>query len=364
MNLKEISILRLINQQIVGSNFKNPKDIVTWMGAMQAQDFNMAKWAVGIRLNNSTDKLIQSAIDKGEILRTHLLRPTWHFVSSEDIYWILQLTSQQIKNSMKSRDKILGLTDTIYKKSNTTIEKTLYGGKHLSRESLITELVKAGMAVDDNRASHLLMRAELDGIICSGKSKANKQTYALLSERVLKTKTLKRDEALAELAQRYFTSHCPATLQDFVWWSGLSVSDSKQALEMIKSKFVSETIDNQTYWFKHSFSFPKFEKDLIYFLPAFDEFIISYKNRSASLPYQNHIKTVSNNGIFRPIIVKNGQVIGIWKRIIKNDKVMLQTEYFNLPGSKVQNKVLQSFTSFAQFVNKEVKIIEGIDLNS
>lgn len=317
MNLTDISHLRLINQQIIASKFKTAKEIVGCMGAMQAQDFSMAKWAIGVRLLKSTDKLIESAIDKGEIIRTHLMRPTWHFVSSDDIYWMLELTAPQIKASLKSRDKELEINKFIYEKSNFIIENALHGGKHLFREELVSGLEQANIATDNNRASHLLLRAELDGIICSGTTKNNKITYALLSERVPKAKVFTREEALSKLAQKYFTSHGPATLQDFVWWAGLSVTESKHALEMIKSNLVSETIDNQTYWFTDLFSIPNIDKELVCLLPAYDEFIISYKDRTATLPFEIHNKAVSNNGIFRPTIVIKGQVRGLWKRTIK-----------------------------------------------
>ena len=355
MNLTDISQLRLINQQIKASKFKTAKEIVGWMGAMQAQDLNMAKWAIGVRLVNSTDKLIASAIDNGQIFRTHLLRPTWHFVSSDDIYWMVALTAPQIIASVKSRDKELGITDVIYEKSNAVIENVLQNNNHLFREDLVAELEHANIATDNNRASHFLMRAELNGLICSGKIRNNKQTYALLRERVPKSKILTRDDALAQLAQKYFTSHCPATLQDFVWWSGLSVKDSRQALEMIKSDFVSETIDQKTYWFTHSFVTSGLEKALVYLLPAYDEYIISYRDRTASLPFELNSKAVSNNGIFRPTIVINGQVRGIWKRTIKKDKIILETEFFQPVSEDAMRLIEIAANQFGDFMNKKVE---------
>ena len=206
MKLSDVANIRLTNQHVAATKFKKAKDIVHWMGAMQAQDYAMAKWAVGVRLPDSTDTVIESAIDKGEIIRTHVLRPTWHFVSSGDIYWMLALTAPHIKASLKSRHKELELTETIISKSHTIIEKALAGGKHATREELITKFEKADIATDNNRASHIFLRAELDGIICSGATKNKKQTYALLEERVPKTKSLNRDEALTALAEKYFSS--------------------------------------------------------------------------------------------------------------------------------------------------------------
>ncbi|MDO8951618.1 MAG: winged helix DNA-binding domain-containing protein [Draconibacterium sp.] len=219
-------------------------------------------------------------------------------------------------------------------------------------------LAAAGFGNDNNRVSHLLMRAEIEEIIGSGCTKAGKQTYALLHERIPKTKSLKRDEAAAELARRYFTSHGPATLQDFVWWSGLPVKECRQAIEDIKTYFVSETIGEQTLWFAPPVTKPKVDQIQVFLLPAFDEFIISYKNRTASLPFENHIKAVLINGVFRPVIVQNGQVIGIWKRILKNDKVFLETEFFGSPGN-MQELISKSFASYAHFIGKNPEIIKS-----
>ncbi len=353
MNIKDISNLRLTNQQITESKFKTAKDIVSWMGAMQAQDFNMVKWAIGVRLPKSTEKSVELAIDNGEIIRTHLLRPTWHLVSCDDIHWMLDLTAPRIKASMKSRDKVLELTPAIYKKSSEVFEKALTGGKHLTREALLTELKKANIATDNNRASHILFGAELDGIICSGKTSSSKHTYALLTEWCPKTKPLDREVALGKLAHRYFTSHSPATLQDFAWWSGLSLTESRQALGIVKSNFVSEIIESQTYWFSQSFSIPETYQSDVHLLPAYDEFLISYTDRSASLPFENNSKAVSMNGIFFPVIIVNGQVAGVWKRTLKKDQVTLETTYFKTPDKSVKKGVEEAFLKYAHFLGKK-----------
>jgi hypothetical protein len=356
MNTTDIAHYRLLNQQIAASKFKTAKDLAGWMGALQAQDVNMVKWAMGARLPDATEQEIETAIDKGDLIRTHLLRPTWHIVSSDDIYWMLDLTSPQIRKALKLRDKRLEHDEKTYRKSSDILIRSLSGGNHMSREELIPEFIHAGLAVDENRASHLFMRAEIDGLICSGKTKAGKQTYALLAERVPNKKTLPREEALAELAKRYFTSHGPATLQDFVWWSGLSIGESKRALEIIKSGFVSETVGDQIYWFTAVPEASIRSKDSVYLLPAYDEFVISYRDRTASLIFEDHNKAVSNNGIFRPIIVENGIVTGIWKRRIKNDKVMIETEFFRPPGKTMRSRILKPLASYGHFLHKKVEI--------
>ncbi|HCT30673.1 MAG TPA: hypothetical protein DIW31_08030 [Bacteroidales bacterium] len=206
MTLSDISNIRLINQQVTATKFKTAKDIVGWMGAMQAQDYAMSKWAIGTRLPSSTIKMVEEAIDKGEIIRTHLLRPTWHIVSADDIYWLLELTAPKIKASLRTRHKGLGLTESIIAKCNTLIHEALVGGKYLTREELVVILQNAKIATNENRTSHIMLSAELDGIVCSGATKGKKQTYALLKERVPKPKSLTREQALEKIARRYFTS--------------------------------------------------------------------------------------------------------------------------------------------------------------
>lgn len=174
MNITDLAKIRLISQQIVGSKFSNPKNVLDRMGAIQAQDYGMAKWAIGIRLPGSNDDKISAAIDKGEILRTHLLRPTWHFVSNDDIYWILELTARRIKRSFKSRHIQLGLTKTILRKSNSVIEKALKGGNHLTREELIVELGKAKIGTNDNRASHIFCLGGIGRINLQRRNKKGK----------------------------------------------------------------------------------------------------------------------------------------------------------------------------------------------
>ena len=353
MNLNEIALRRLVNQQIALPFFNSAAEITRWLGAVQAQDFPMSKWALGVRFPGSTDKTVESAIDEGEIIRTHVLRPTWHLVSSADVHWMLELSAPQIKSASGARDKELGLTEAAFTRCNSLLEKALRDDNHLTREELVKLLAAAGFSNDNNRVSHILMRAEIEGIIGSGSTKAGKQTYAILHERVPKTKTLKRDEAAAELARRYFTSHGPATLKDFVWWSGLPVKECRQAIEDIKTSFVSETSGDETYWLAPSVTIPKFEKDVVLLLPAFDEFIISYKNRTASLPFENHIRAVLINGIFRPVIVQNGKVIGIWKRTLKNGTVIIETEYFGSPDKTTKKQVEEEFEKYAQFLGRK-----------
>lgn len=357
MNNESLSQLRSFNQKIEGPNLQTVKEVVSRMGAMQAQDFNMAKWAIGIRMQDSTEEMINREIDKGTIVRTHLLRPTWHIVSSEDIHWILELSAPQIRTAAGYRDVQLGLTKSIFRKTNSIIEKVLRDNNHMTREEIISELVKAKIQVDNNRASHILMRAEVDGIICSGKQKDGKSTYAILDEWIpVDNKKKYRDEALKELGLRYFISRGPATTEDFSWWSGLSVKDSRIALELNRTELISELFENRTYWFSDSSTGEKSIQNSIHLLPAYDEFLISYRYRECSLSHLDKTHVVSSNGIFYPTVMMNGQVIGTWKRNINKDKATLAIRMFSKGEKNIFKLSDKSVARYSKFINKKIDL--------
>jgi hypothetical protein len=358
MDQSDIAQTRLVSQHLAVTKFTTPKEIVAWMGAMQAQDYPMAKWAIGVRLPGSTDKIVEEAVNNAEIIRTHLLRPTWHFASADDIYWLLDLTAAQIKAAQSSRERVLGLTEEVFAKSNRTIEKELSAGRPLIREELIAELNNAGIATDQNRAAHLFARAELEKIICSGANRNGKTTYALLAERVRKVRRFSRDEALSELARRYFTSRCPASLQDFTWWSGLPARDASLALELIKSDFTPETIDGHTYWLPPDYTIPQPGFPSVDLLPTYDEFVISYSERSASIPahLEQHMKEISDRGVFRPIIVVNGQVKGIWKRTIQKDTMLVEIQPFTPIEPSIMQYIIRAASLYGQFSGKKIEV--------
>ncbi len=358
INQSEIAFLRLASQQLLTTSFTTVKDLVCWMGAIQAQDYPMAKWAIGTRLPGITDQAVENAITNADIIRTHLLRPTWHFAPAEDIYWLLDLTAPQIKTAQSSRDRQLELTEEVFAKSNTIIENALRDGKHLTREELSSTLRNAGIATDQNRASHLFARAELEKIICNGPSRGSKTTYALLSERVPNNHTLPKDEALALLARRYFTSRCPATLQDFTWWSGLPAREASLALELVKSDFERMPVGKQTYWLTRDGSMPQTSQGGAYLLPTYDEYTISYSDRSASIPahLEHHMKEISDRGVFRPILVVNGQVVGIWKRSIHGETLRLEIQPFDHLDPALSDQISEAGTRYGNFMDNQIEI--------
>jgi len=330
MKILDIAQHRLHNQQLSSPGFKEPADVVKWLGAVQAQDYNGAKWALGLRVQNATDDAVEKAFASGSILRTHVMRPTWHFVAPADIRWLLKLTAPRVNAASGYYYRKLELDDAVFKKSNKALAKALRGGKQLTRDALRKAVQQAGVATNDLiRSAHILARAELDGVICSGARKGKQFTYALLDERLPHSTTLERDQALAELTRRYFTSHGPATLQDFVWWSGLTTTDAKSGLDMARRQLVKDVIDDKTYWLPYSTTTRKpTSSRAAYLLPAYDEYLVAYKDRNAALDSTYNKGTNFRNVIFTSSIILRGRVVGSWKRTFKKASVIISLRPF------------------------------------
>ena len=325
----DIAHRRLHNQLITQHMFEKPGDVVQWLGAVQAQDYAAAKWALGLRLQDVTDNDIEQAFAGGAILRTHVMRPTWHFVSPADIRWMLALTAPRVHQTLAYYNRKLELDDAVFKCTNALLANALQGGKQLTRDELASALQQAGIATDNLlRFTHIMMHAELDGVICSGARRGKQFTYALLAEWAPQARTLDRDEALAELTMRYFTSHGPATVQDFVWWSGLTGIDAKAGLDMVKPQLVQEVVDGQTYWFSPSTPAVQDLSQAAYLLPNYDEYTVGYTDRGAIFDALHANKLDPRGGLLANTMVLGGQVIGNWKRTLKKNTVVIEANPF------------------------------------
>jgi Winged helix DNA-binding domain len=321
----DIAHRRLHNQHITQRTLETPQALVHWLGAVQAQDFAAAKWVLGLRLSGVTDDDIEQAFTGGAILRTHVMRPTWHFVSSADIRWLLALTAPRVHAANAYYNRKLELDEAVFKRTLAVLEKALQGGKQLTRDELASALQQAGIVTEgEQRVTYIIMRAELDGVICSGARRGKQFTYALLAERAPHARTLARDEALAELTMRYFTSHGPATMQDFVWWSGLTVADVRAGLAMVASHLLQETIGGQTYWFPPSTPPAQNPSQTAYLLPNFDEYTVGYTDRSAIFDALHTNKLDPRGGLLTHTMVLDGQVVGTWKRTFKKNTVVIE----------------------------------------
>jgi Winged helix DNA-binding domain len=332
----DISSQRLHNQHLSTAPFEKPADVVRWLGAMQAQDYFGALWAVGLRMAQTTESVVEQAFASGDILRTHAMRPTWHFVAPEDIRWLLALTASRVHAVNAYMYRKLELDPKIFLHSNAALAKALQGGRQLTRDELREVLGQAGIAATGEfRLGYLLMHAELEGLICSGSRRGKQFTYILLDERVPPAKTLTREEALIELTRRFFISHGPATLKDFAWWSGLTLPDAQQGIEEAKSELTHDVMGGQTYWFSASAPFVKKAKGtMVYLLPNYDEYTIGYREHAGVFDPSN-----TKNLIFSHALVMNGQVAGTWRRTLKKNAVIIETSTF-APLTKPQQQAL------------------------
>lgn len=340
MTTLEIPHQRLFNQHISQHSFENPADVVAWLVASQAQDYAGAKWALGLRMRDATDIDIEQAFQEGSILRTHVMRPTWHFVAPADIHWLLALTAARVKAVSAYQYRQLALDQTTLTRSNDALARALQGGRQLTRDELRHVLQEAGIAVEEVlRLTYLVMHAELEGIICSGPRRGKQFTYMLLAERAPQARTLEHDEALAELSRRYFMSRGPATVQDFAKWSGLTITESKRGLEMVKYHFELEVVDGQSYWLSPSAAPPMDESPTAYFLSIYDEYISSYKDRSAigSESLGAQLRAMGNDLSY--LVVVDGRIVGTWKRTLKKGAVVIKTNILT-PLTGAENRAV------------------------
>lgn len=351
MNDSEIVKRRLINQQIAETKFTEAQEIVAWMAAMQAQEYAMAKWAIGLRLPGLKDADVEKAFNDGAILRTHLMRPTWHFVTPSDIRWMLALTAPRVHAANAYYYRKFELDTEVFNRSKDIIIKALQGGKNLTRTILKSALEQEGITADGLRLSYIMMHAELEGIICSGPRQGKQFTYALLDERVPSVKTLEREEALVTLTMRYFTSRGPATLRDFAYWSGLTMKDAKAGFAMLRSDFASEIIDGQEYIFLPDRLQNEKEIQRTFLMPDYDEYGMSYKDRSAILNLgSSNLQNGEARAASNHMLVIEGVIKGTWQHTYKNNAVVIEVMPFTLLSERESKALEKGIKRYKEFV--------------
>lgn len=355
MNL-DIALYRLHNQRLLRTDFTQPADVVNWLGAVQSQDYAGGKWALGLRTRGLTDPDVDRAFADGSILRTHVLRPTWHFVTPGDIRWMLALTGPRVHAVNGTMYRQLEVDKATVKKSYRVIEKSLRDHNYLKREEIGSALQEVGIQAKGVRLAYIVASAELDALICSGPRRGKQFTYALLEERAPKVPELTRDEARAELVKRYFQSHAPATLQDFCVWSGLTLADARNGMEMVKSGFINEEINGQTYWFPETK--PGKRKSLTAFLlPNYDEYFIGFKDRGAILQVIRTTQVQKDDpALLSNIIILDGQVIGGWKRTLKKDVVLIEASLVTNLTDDQKRAVQKAAEVFGTFVQVPISL--------
>lgn len=347
---------RLYNQQIAQHAFQTPGDVVAWLGAVQAQDFAGAKWSLALRLHGATDTDIIQAIDNRTIVRTWPMRGTLHFVAAADIRWMLELMTPRVIASSASRAKNLELTDAIVQQCKALFTQRLEGGNQLTREEMYEIMEQEGISTANGRGNHILWRAAQEGDICFASHQDKQPAYALLDEWVPPGPKLSREEALAELVRRYYTSHGPATVHDLVWWSGLKVSEIRKALSIVAGDLIRETVGGVEYWMTPTITTPP--SSPAYLLPGFDEYLLGYKDRSAVLDPQHASSVVpGNNGMFMSTIILDGRVVGLWKRTLRKNSILIQLIPFTPLSMSQMDAIDNAATRYGEYMGMAVSLV-------
>lgn len=320
----EIKDQRLHNQQLIDSHCRTPGEIVHWLGAVQAQEYDYSKWGLSLRLPSTVDGVIEDAYKKGFILRTHMMRPTWHFVTPEDIRWIQNLTKDRVHTVNGTMYRKLELDEATLHRGADVIAAAMQGGRTLTRKELSYSLAQAGIVADSMRLSYLVMYAELEAVICSGPRVGKQFTYMLVEERAPNAKTLPRDEALAELTLRFYTSHGPSTINDFSWWSGLTIADVKSGVAMVKPHLDSQEIEGRAYWHAPAAAVPHATPPLAFLLPPYDEYTIAYKNSDAFLNTQMMETFMAHAWTYQGVAIYDGRIVGCWRRKVTRTQATIE----------------------------------------
>jgi hypothetical protein len=342
--------MRLAAQRISSTTFERPSEAVAWLGAIQAQDYQGSLWAVGLRLAGARAGHIEQALADRSIVRTWPMRGTLHFIAAADARWVIDLLAPKVVARAKRRFHELGLDGSTIARARRVLAKRLVGGKAVARPAVYAALEGARISTAGQRGIHILWRLAQECFLCFGPREAKQHTFALFDAWLPRAKGLPREEALAELACRYFTGHGPAGIADFAWWSGLSRSDARLAIHLAGRRLEEETVAGRAVWFRQSNAPLPVQQSRARLLPAFDEFVVGYADRSAVLDPAHAKRVNAGGGILKPVMVFDGQVVGLWQRRFARDRVVFAPAPF-VPLAKMKVRALGAeFERYAHFL--------------
>ncbi|WP_379150805.1 winged helix DNA-binding domain-containing protein [Paenibacillus sp. sgz5001063] len=351
----DIAVRRLANQFIHSSASMEPEEVVRRLGALQAQDYLQAVWAIGLRTPSATLVQVEQAVAERKIALTWTLRGTIHFVPPEDVKWMLQLCAPRLLRQAVRRMEQLELDEKSLERARKIIYNALKNGESARRPDLLALLEAGGIHTGGQRGYHILWHSAYTGLICFGPRSGKQQTFVLLDRWVEHSRELSYEESLSELALRYFTAHGPATVQDFAWWAGLSLKEARAGLDTVKSKFETNVLTGTEYWSPSSTAGQTPTLSEVHLLPGFDEYVLGYSDRSAVLePETAPLIVPGNNGVFLPTIAAGGQIIGTWKRTVKTKGVDLRFRTFKTLEKKWEAKIMQAAERYAGFLGLPV----------
>ena len=357
LTAREISWRRLANQHLIAP-LATPLEVVRRLGAVQSQDYIGGKWGIGQRTAAATGADIERELAAGTIVRTHVLRPTWHFVAAEDIRWMLALTGPRVHAILASYDKKLEIDAKVLARSATAFTRALSGENHLTRLELRQVLEKARIgASGTQRLARIVMHAELNGLVCSGLRRGKQSTYALLDERLPAAKTISREDALTELARRYFLTRGPATVHDFSWWSGLTVADARKGVEAVQSLLEKSEVDGRTYWFAGSAPDAKSAANTAHLLPNYDEYFIGLKDRSAMGELvKERVVGLPGDTFVANVVAVGGQLAGGWTRAVGPRVAEVVVRLVTRVTAGQQRAIKAQVKRYGEFLELPVKV--------
>ncbi len=354
MEFQDIPYARLANQRISSVVPSGPIEVVRSLGALQAQAYKDALWAVGLRCKDTTQSEVEDAIAKKRIIRTWSMRGTWHFVPPLEVRWMLSLYPDEPIPSYQRRN---GLTDQVLEKGLDIIQNAFKDDKQLTYKEIGGILAKSGITElkKTEVQRHITRRAGRRGIICFSGYVGNQPAFRLLERMVPKANSYNRESSLAKFARVYFESHGPATLKDFAWWSGLKMSDARVGIYAIKSNLREVTLSGKTYWMPKRTNSPSRNAPSVYLLPSFDEYIISYNDRSAALEPKDAKKIINGSTLlFLPVVISDGRVVGTWKKSDNKNKIMVTVTPFKKLTEEQIAGVKESAHRYGTFLESEV----------
>jgi hypothetical protein len=335
-------------------------DVVRHLLAVQSQDYPNAKWAVGQRAAGATEADLDRAFDAGEIVRTHVMRPTWHFVAAEDLRWLVALTAPRVRRASAHQYRLLEIDGKLTARASAIVERALRDGNALTREELGTRLAAAGIEATGPRLAYLVGDSELTGMICSGPRRGRRHTYALVEDRLPPAPARTRDEALAELARRYVEGHGPALVADLAWWSGLTVAEARRALESATPPLVREDVDGRAFWTSPTQPSPRFSSPAVHLLPNYDELLIAFRDRTdhmdPRLPSAARVAEV----VLAHIVVRDGLVVAGYRRRDERSATRLSVDPLVELNAAETMALRAAVERFAAFLGRPVETV-GLD---
>jgi hypothetical protein len=337
-------------QRISAPTFTRPAEVVAWLGAVQAQDYLGALWAVGLRLADAHERDVERAIAERAIVRSWPMRGTLHFLAAADARWMIELLAPRVVASAANRLQAMGIDDAVLARARRALTKQLEGGRRLTRPAAYAVLERANIATQGQRGLHVLWRLAHEMLLCFGPREGKQHTIVLFEEWLPGAPRRSSDEALPELARRYFTGHGPATLRDFAWWSGLTLTEARRATEMAGKLLDEEVIAGAQYWSARGPSVRAARGgDRAHVLPAFDELFVGYADRSDAIPVA-HAKRLTPFDLLGPVVVRDGRMVATWRRRITGAGVAFSTSPLAPLGVGARRDVRKALSRYARFL--------------